>query len=715
MRLSAVYDFRTPDHMTASLSTIAAWSYGIAAAGFAALALQLSFGLRREPQRLPLLIPVVLSAIWGLLGWAFAVKQTPALLLSAAIADVARMAGWFSFLLMLIVGPWWAGRLLRGRGLLVAGIVLTIVGFLAQGLIALDVPGVGDAARLAIFNSLGMAVFALVLVEALFRNLPGDARWSLKPICIGLVAAFGFDIYLYTDALLFTRFNADAFSVRGFAHALVIPLVAIAATRGGDWTSRVTLSRGVVLHSAALAASGVYLLLVAAAGYYVRYFGGEWGGAFQIALLFAGVLLLGLLIQSGSMRAKLKVLVNKHFFRYRYDYREEWLRFTQTLSACSEQPALGYQIIYGLARLVESPSGALWVKDRARCGFVQSARWNMNASDSCEPVTSSFAVFLAESRWVVDLEELRSAPGRYGGLDLPAWVGEVPQAWLIVPLINRNEVIGFVILGTARTPIEINWEVNDLLKTAGSQAASFLAQVEATEALLETRKFEAFNRMSAFVVHDLKNIMSQLSLMTKNAVRHKDNPEFQHDMLVTVTHAVERMKQLMMQLREGATPIDAARGVDLAEIVRRIHRTKTGHQPAPELELVENVFAKGHEDRIERVIGHIVQNAIDATAHDGRVWIRLERQGEQAVIEVGDTGHGMTPEFIRDRLFKPFQTTKSAGMGIGAYESYQYVHELGGRISVESALNIGTRMRVVLPIYDGGQPRAELESDRAVA
>lgn len=701
--------------MTGSLSTIAAWSYGIAAAGFAGLALQLSFGPNRGPQRLALLIPVVLSAVWALLGWAFALTQTPALLLSAAIADVARMAGWYSFLLMFIVGPWWRGKLLRGSGLTVAGIVLIIVGFSAQVVLALDFAGIGDAARLAIFNSLGMAVFALVLVEALFRNLPSDARWSLKPICIGLVAAFAFDVYLYTDALLFTRFNTDAFSVRGFAHALVIPLVAIAAARGGDWTSRVTLSRGVVLHSAALAASGVYLLLVAAAGYYVRYFGGEWGGAFQIALLFAGLLLLGLLTQSASMRAKLKVLVNKHFFRYRYDYREEWLRFTQTLSACSEQSALGYQIIYGLARLVESPSGALWVRDRARCGFVQSARWNMNACDSCEPLASSFARFLAESRWVIDLEEFRSSPGRYGELRLPTWTGEVSQAWLIVPLVNRDELIGFVILGTARTPIEINWEVNDLLKTAGSQAASFLAQMEATEALLETRKFEAFNRMSAFVVHDLKNIMSQLSLMSKNAARHRDNPEFQNDMVVTVTHAVERMKQLMMQLREGATPIDAARGVNLAETIRRIHRTKTGHQPIPELELVENVFAKGHEDRIERVIGHIVQNAIDATAHDGRVWIKLERQAEQAVIEVGDTGHGMSPEFIRDRLFKPFETTKTAGMGIGAYESYQYVHELGGRISVESAVNIGTRMRVVLPVYDGGQPRAELEPSRAVA
>jgi putative PEP-CTERM system histidine kinase len=291
----------------------------------------------------------------------------------------------------------------------------------------------------------------------------------------------------------------------------------------------------------------------------------------------------------------------------------------------------------------------------------------------------------------------------------------MPHAWLIVPLASGDELIGFVILATARTRIDVNWEVNDLFKTAGRQAASFLAQMEATEALLETRKFAAFNRMSAFVVHDLKNIVAQLSLMLKNAERHGDNREFQHDILLTVAHATDRIKQLMMQLREGTTPINAARGVDLAETIRRVQRAKTGQEPVPELKLEEHVIARGHEDRVERVIGHIVQNAIDATENNGRVWIRLERQGEHAMVEVGDTGHGMSSEFIRERLFKPFHTTKQAGMGIGAYESHQYVQELGGTIAVESTVNIGTRVRVLLPLYQTGKAVAEAPPRKAVA
>jgi signal transduction histidine kinase len=126
-----------------------------------------------------------------------------------------------------------------------------------------------------------------------------------------------------------------------------------------------------------------------------------------------------------------------------------------------------------------------------------------------------------------------------------------------------NDMIGFVVLASARANIDVNWEVNDLLKTAGRQAASFLSQMQATEALLEVRKFDAFNRMSAFVVHDLKNIVTQLSLMLKNAKRLHANPEFQQDMLMTVENSLDRMRQLMLQLREGATPPGTVVGVDL--------------------------------------------------------------------------------------------------------------------------------------------------------
>jgi putative PEP-CTERM system histidine kinase len=430
------------------------------------------------------------------------------------------------------------------------------------------------------------------------------------------------------------------------------------------------------------------------------------GSALQVALMFAAFLALAAMAFSGSIRAKLRVIVAKHFFQFRYDYRDEWLRFTQALSARGGQQELGQDVIKGLADLLDSPGGGLWLRDAPGRLFTHAARWNMPANSDTEPADGEFIRFLRETGWVVNLEEFRSSPERYRGLRLPLWLSELPNAWLIIPLTNGDDLIGFVVLATARARIEVNWEVNDLLKTAARQAATFLGQMQATEALLEARKFDAFNRMSAFVIHDLKNIVAQLSLMIKNAERHRENPEFQKDMLTTVEHSVERMKQLMMQLREGTTPVNAPHGVDLVAVIGRIQRAKSSQQPVPQIRLEDKVAARGHEDRLERVIGHLVQNAIDATDKSGRVWITLSSRDGQVLVEVGDTGHGMTQEFVRERLFKPFQTTKATGMGIGAYESFQYVQELGGRIEVDSTPNEGTQVRLLLPRFESAADAA---------
>jgi len=171
---------------------------------------------------------------------------------------------------------------------------------------------------------------------------------------------------------------------------------------------------------------------------------------------------------------------------------------------------------------------------------------------------------------------------------------------------------------------------------------------------------------------------------------------------------------LMLQLREGTTPVEAAQGVDISALINRIAHAKASHQPVPEVKVEERVIAKGHEDRLERVIGHLVQNAIDATDERGRVWIRLARQDGMALIEVGDTGRGMSAEFVRERLFKPFQTTKPTGMGLGAYESFQYVQELGGSVKVDSAPGEGTRVRLLLPQFERSD-RAMLSDRKEVA
>lgn len=688
--------------METGISTISLWSYGLAALCYFALAthLLLHRAAKANTAERALLAAVATSSLWGMAGLLVALMLSEPLRGIHQVLDVLLYGTWYAFLLALLhLAP--KGNTGGSRWLVAAGAALVLAGLACLGLLATVEPQ-PRLLRASQFVYLGMVVFGLVLLEQLFRNATPDSRWNIKPLGIGLGAAFVFDLYFHSNTLLFNRVDETVLAVRGFAYAMAAPLITLTVLRARARNLKVTLSQNVIFHTTTFAAVGLYLLAASAAGYYVRYWGGSWGGALQLIVLFSALMLLMLLAFSGTARAKLRVLVGKHFFHYRYDYREEWQKFTTALASEHEIDPMGQRAIRSLADMVESPAGTLWLKETKGGSYVQRARWNSPESNASEPENGSLVAFLASSGWVINLEEYRYLSNRYRGLVLPSWLNEVPNAWLVVPLSTATGVIGFVVLTTARTPIEINWEVNDLLKTAGSQAASFLVQMQATEALLEARKFDAFNRMSAFVVHDLKNIVTQLSLLVKNAEKHHDNPEFQHDMLLTVSHSVERMKQLMLQLREGATPVSGVSGVALAEVAQRVHAAKIGQFPALQLEIRQPVVTRGHEDRIERVIGHLVQNAIEATAPSGQIWVTVSKQGGMAVVEVRDTGKGMSADFIREKLFKPFQTTKSTGMGIGAHESYQYIQELGGNLMVESTENVGSLFRLSLPLIDVG-------------
>lgn len=683
---------------------LTAWSGGLAAACYLIFTLRLLqagyLSTPREASKMTVLAAVTLSAVWGWTVLLFALTQTPMSWLLTTLIDQLRYAAWVAFLLILLRTSQPAKGLTRTRGLVSWAVLLAASGPLSLGLAGIGVKALGDPTRWVLFNAMAMPVFALVLLEQVFRNATEDSRWNIKPLALGLAGAFLFDLYLFSQAVLFNRPDEDALSIRGGVHALMMPLLLLSSTRRSDWIAKIQLSPKAAFHSATLLIAGIYLIFISGVGYYVRYFGGEWGRALQLGLVVFALIVLVVLALSGTMRAKLRIFLGKHFFRYRYDYREEWLKFTRALSAQNSPQELGQQVVRGLAEMVESPGGGLWLRVKDEPAFRQTATWNLARTSDNEDLHSPMCEYLADGGKLLNLEEYRSFSRRYGTLKIPVWLQELPQAWLVVPLMVGDELMGWVVLASARTVFEVNWEVNDLLKTASQQAASYLAQMQATEALLEVRKFDAFNKMSAFVVHDLKNIVTQLSLMMKNAKRLGNNPEFQQDMLMTVENSLERMRQLMLQLREGATPPGKAFGVNLGAIVKRVQAVATERGRTLEIQSIESVDARGHEERLERIIGHVVQNAFDATDPSGHVSLKLERAAGQARIVITDTGQGMTQEFIRDKLFKPFQTTKQAGMGIGAYESYQYVQELGGKIDVQSEIHHGTTVTLLLPLFE---------------
>jgi len=545
------------------------------------------------------------------------------------------------------------------------------------------------------YAGLVLSILGLVLLEQLYRNAPDDQRWNVKPLALGLSCMYGFDLYLFAEAVLLQRQDGAAFSLRPVVHAVGLPLLALGMQRGSKLQGRLGMSRDAVFHSAALILVGVYLMLVALMGYWLRFTGGAWGQALQLLLLVGAMLLLGVLLLSGSARAQLRVWLSKHFLRYRYDYRQEWSRVTTALAERLDEGNPGAALLRALADLVESPGGALWRGNGAQ--QVQVTQWNFDRGAQREPSDSAFVQALAQRPWIVDLNAERVSAT--GPVPVPAWLLEDREAWLVIPLLAAGELQGWVVLAQPRAEFPLNWEVLDLLRNAASQAAGHLALLKASDQLLEARKFEAFNRMSAFVVHDLKNIVTQLSLMLRNAQRHGGNPEFQRDMLETVDNAVEKMRQLMTQLREGERPSGVTSGVPLLGLALRLQAQALQRGRQLDLIEVEPLSTRGHVERVERVVGHAVQNAFEASPDGQPVKLRLERLGSYAKLQVQDTGCGMSAEFVRERLFKPFESTKPQGMGIGAYESLQYVQELGGKMEVESEPGQGTTVTFLLPLF----------------
>ncbi len=703
-----------------ALRTIAEWGfwgYGASAAGYALLVTLLVVSSRvRQLRTLSAVILIgatVISMLWSA-AVAAAIAEVPGTAIGSGFLEVIRGAAWLAFIGFLLSRPERVTRITTkaasgGDARPTARLAERIPPMLWVGIGAtaalLFVEGIHVAAPSVITPSIYfgcrvlMAIVALMLVEQVYRGTAPDDRWSIKFFCLGLGGLFAYDLALFADAMLFRHVDPELWAARGFINLLTIPLIAVSAARNPQWSLDIAVSRRMVFQSTALLSAGSYLLIVSAAGYYIRFFGGTWGGVLQTTVVFAGLIGLGLVLVSGTWRARLKVFINKNFFSYRYDYREEWLRLTRELTEEEHGEGFGARAIRGVANLVEARGGGLWVKqDLPR--YERIAQWQapLLAADS-EPEDGSLARFLGEREWVVNLDEYLSTHPMYGDLAVPSWLSGDDEAWLVIPLMLHDDLFGFIVLLTARTKISINWEVNDLLKTAGRQVASTLAQLHANRALLVARQFESFNRMSAFVVHDLKNLVAQLSLMLSNATKHRDNPEFQDDMLDTVDNAVDKMKRLLLQLRVGAIPADEPAPVDLQEVVLSALKSKAPLTPRPTI-LVDapGIRTLAHRERLDRVVGHLLQNAAEATPSGGTIEVRVRSQDQSAIIEVEDSGVGMSEDFIRTRPFKPFESTKKNGMGIGIYESREYIRELGGQLDVHSRETEGTLFSIALPL-----------------
>jgi len=663
-------------------------SYAAASVAFAALTILLAVSWRGRAQGVRLIAACAMTTLWSTV-----------LALQASRGGLPAVA---VYMLEVLRGAAWVFALLA----LAHDTVPRVVGLAAHaawiGLAVLGGLFAAHAGRLLAPAGIALALVVLALIEQIYRNASASGREGFKFLAIGLGGIFAFDLFLFSQSELLRGVPADIWNARGFVNALMMPFIAVAARRIPRWSLDVFVSRQVVVFTTVILAVGVYLLLMAAGGYLLRQVGGHWGIAAN-AIFFTGALaILAVMLLSGSLRRRLRVFVAKHFYRNKYDYRVEWLRFIETLSAGGGED-IRRTSLRAIAEIFESPGAILYTRSETASEFVVAAAWPMRPEDlrGQHPVPADHELvhFLAARQWVVDLKEYEVAPDLYQNVTLPAGLRAVPAIRVLLPLLRPEGLAGFALLYDPPPPFELTYEDRDLLKTVGRHVASMVVQHEADRRLAESRQFEAYHRLTAFMMHDLKNSVAQLQLIVRNAEKHRQNPAFFDDVIATIGNAVERMTRLIEQLSDrNRTPGVAP--LELVALARGVVARCGDRQPAATFEAPPGpVTVQADADRLAAALEHVIRNSQDACESTDTIRVRMAADGTRVRLTVADTGRGMEPDFVRARLFRPFDSTKgSKGMGIGAFQVREYVRSLGGDVEVQSSPGSGTRFDIILSV-----------------
>ncbi len=606
----------------------------------------------------------------------------------AAWLEVGRSAAWYGFILHLyrrsVGSDEQVSSAFKTMGLL-ALLVLVGTPLLEwfAGPASASLQSLGTATRL------GFAICNVLLLENLYFNTPPESRWNINLLCVALGGVFIYDLLLYADGVLFHRLSFALVEARAPATILAAPLIALAAVRNRRWAVDIHVSRDVVFHSFTLIASGIFLLAIAAIGEVFRRGGSEWGRVAETSLIFAAILAVAVTLTSGSARSRIKSLVVENFFSHRYDYRREWMRCIDALTAPEAFVALHKRAIRAAAEVVDSPAGALFVRPPRDVAFQWTGSWNMPAITTPVPPGHPLVALFRDGDWIVRLDEHP---------DADAWLPELPRSWVVLPLNHFGTVIGFVVLARSRAQFKLDREAYDLLRVVGREIASRVAEQRAMQVLTQTRQLREYSQRFAFVIHDIKNVSGQLSMLLTNAEVYADNPEFQRDMLATVRASVGKITRLLSRLQAERQERDHAL-ITPAERLRDLVETC---QMTRKRDIVFSDRGGGagaaiDPDAFDAVATHLLNNAAEASEPDSPVQVDLRVEAHGVVVDIIDHGPGMTPEFVRDELFRPLRSTKGDGHGIGAYQARELVRDAGGDLLVLSRAGAGTTMRIILP------------------
>ena len=671
---------------------IAAIGYLSQTLGFAALAVLF---LRRR-QIWPLAIASAASALAGVV---FSLQA-----LNIGVADViivvaewARYGAWIIALLFVLrtldesrIAEHYAKRF-GPAVLLVAGTVLASYSYYKFG-------SMTDSLVMA--GGILGAIFLISTLEQIYRNLMSDSRSSLEYICVALFLIAAYDVLLFFRGISTGDLQSDTWVARGFVNALVVPVLGVAGWRS-TIDRVVDIRRPVAFYISWLLVLGIGMTVWLFVDFYVIAIEQYWGNVATIVGVAATLLAVCILLLSGTIRGGTRVFLRKVLFPYKYDYRKEWLRFVGTLSE-SKLDHVPRTVVRAVAPIVNSPGGIVWIQNEDDDDYLPVDAWHCDVPTGQSISRDSQLVrFLHERQWIIDFNELEARPKLYDDLALDPWFKSRSDFWLVVPLFLGKQLLGMIVLLKPAVMPSLNFEDHDLLRTVGRHIATHIKQAELDKRLAESRQFGAYNRLTAFLMHDLNNLIAQQSLVVKNAEKHRHDPKFVDDTIDTIANSVARMNRLMEQLT-SASKAPQVRRTDLRRALKKaVERSKErGHVPSLDIG-PDPIMLEADSERLTSIFEHLIRNAQDATDQNGRIDIKTTVSESTVQVSIRDNGRGMDSEFIRERLFRPFDSTKGRNsMGIGAYQARDYVRTLGGQMDVSSQVQVGTEFLINLPLAD---------------
>ena len=556
-------------------------------------------------------------------------------------------------------------------------------------------------ALLGVIGQIPAMVVILAGLEACLRTPRRDSRWRIKYLVLGLGGVFLVRFYFVSQVLLFHVLMAAFLSTEAAVLCVgnLVIVASLARARLDDM--EITVSRQVMYRSVVVVALGLYLLVIGSLGWVLERLGIPeellWGSllVFVAALAGAAVLL------SEAVRWRIKRFIGMHFYREKYDYRQQWISFTTRIGSVLSVDRLAPEMLVGITEAAGAAKGVLYLAD-PRDGHYHLA--GAVEADRAPATLDRAGALIAAVQAAAGPLVLDAGPPPGTGTverDLLTHLGDGAVA---VPVRWRGQFTGFMFVGAERTGAAYSLEDREFFATVAEQMAGAIVTARLSETVAQAREFEAFHRLTSFVIHDLKNSISALSLLSQNALAHFDDPEFQRDAIKTLSRTVERMRALLTRLSSRQEAVAArVESVDLSALALEATRPiDGGGRVSFTKDFGEVPLVPGDPDALLKVIQNLVTNAVEAISGAGTVTVRTCTESGWAVLSVTDTGRGMPKDFLQRDLFAPFRSTKSGGWGIGLYQARSIVEAHGGSIEVASEEGKGTAFRIKLPLAPRG-------------